>query len=195
VKKEKLAGDGRGVRSDSFAVKDDAQLLAFWLTPAEPGRGFFHSVVDDLAARYDAPVFEPHLTLFSTGFDHAFDFAPLEQIPMPHEIELKIDSVQHSDRYTKTLFVRFPPSAELMVLRRDLAKAAGQELPEDYDPHVSLIYKEISPNERSDLAGSIEFPFEFVRFDAVKAISSPAKIESGAEVKAWRSLWERKFAK
>src|SRR6266542_3735225 len=38
-------------------------VIAYWLIPAEPARGFFQGVINDLARRYDAPLFEPHLSL------------------------------------------------------------------------------------------------------------------------------------
>src|SRR6266496_4609929 len=38
-------------------------VIAYWLIPAEPARGFFQGVINDLARRYDAPLFEPHVTI------------------------------------------------------------------------------------------------------------------------------------
>src|SRR5207253_282703 len=38
-------------------------VIAHWLIPAEPAHGFFQGVINDLARRYDAPLFEPHVTV------------------------------------------------------------------------------------------------------------------------------------
>jgi len=34
-----------------------------WLIPAETARSFFMSTIGELAARFDAPLFEPHVTI------------------------------------------------------------------------------------------------------------------------------------
>jgi hypothetical protein len=175
-------------------VKDETKKLAFWLLPAEPARASFKGLVNDLAARYDAPPFEAHLTLFAGAFDEAFNFAQLDDFQMPAQIVLGIESVQHSEQYTKTLFIRFHPQPELSALRRSMAEIVGGKISDDFDPHLSLIYKTMPPNERAELAKNVQLPFDSVRFDGVKAISTPAEIESAAEVKAWQTLWERPLA-
>ena len=40
-------------------------IVAYWLTPAEPARSFFASTIAELAARFDAPIFEPHVTIYA----------------------------------------------------------------------------------------------------------------------------------
>ncbi len=40
-------------------------IVAYWLTPAEPARSFFASTIAELAARFDAPSFEPHVTIYA----------------------------------------------------------------------------------------------------------------------------------
>ena len=38
-------------------------MIAYWLIPTEPAYTYFQAVINYLARRYDAPVFEPHLTI------------------------------------------------------------------------------------------------------------------------------------
>ena len=40
-------------------------VIAYWLIPSEPAHSFFQRIINDLARRYDAPVFEPHVTIMS----------------------------------------------------------------------------------------------------------------------------------
>jgi len=47
-------------------------VLAYWLLPAPPAREFFRATIGRLAAQYDAPLFEPHLTL-AVGSDAAIE--------------------------------------------------------------------------------------------------------------------------
>jgi hypothetical protein len=156
---------------------------------------FFQALVSDLAARYDAPPFQPHLTLIGSDFHDAFDFSRLDEIQTPAAIELQIDSIQFSEKYTKTLFVRFQPHAELTALRAAVARAIGEDASDDYDPHVSLIYKTMPAEKKAELARNIELPFERVPFDAIKAVAVPEKIETAADVEAWRDVWQRRLVR
>ena len=175
---------------DFIDVKDDDHKLAFWLLPAAQAGDFFRSLVPDLAARYDAPEFQPHLTLVGGEFDDAFDFRRVETSEM-RAIELEVDNIQHSEKYTKTLFVRFKPNPELSALRESIAQLLGQENEGDFDPHVSLMYKTLPAEEKAELARTLKLPFDRVRFDVIKAVKTPAKIESPEGVHAWRTIWER----
>jgi len=98
-----------------------------------------------------------------------------------------------SGKFTKTLFVQFAPDPTLAELSGDLRRVSVS--PGDYElnPHLSLIYKEMDEETRRRLAASITLPFEEVTFDTVKAILSPAEVESRKEVEAWRVVAERKL--
>ena len=45
-------------------------VIAYWLIPSEPAHSFFQRIINDLARRCDAPVFEPHVTIH-VGADRA----------------------------------------------------------------------------------------------------------------------------
>jgi len=45
-------------------------VIAYWLIPSEPAHSFFQRIINDLARRYDAPAFEPHVTIH-VGADRA----------------------------------------------------------------------------------------------------------------------------
>jgi hypothetical protein len=47
------------------------RIITYWLCPAEPARSHFAELIDNLAARFDAPVFEPHVTLYVTPAENA----------------------------------------------------------------------------------------------------------------------------
>ena len=170
-----------------FEVEDENRKLAFWLLPAAPAKQFLRSLIDDLAARYDAPSFEPHLTLGSTDFDGRFDFARLDRMQLPDSIELQVDCIQHSEKYTKTVFVRFQSTNDLLALRTTVSG----ETTDDFEPHLSLIYKTMPAEMREELARRIDLPIARVRFDGINAISTAVPLKSAEQIKAWQSLWQR----
>ncbi|PYL56482.1 MAG: hypothetical protein DMF31_12420 [Verrucomicrobia bacterium] len=92
-------------------------VIAYWLIPAEPAHSFFQGAINDLARRYHAPLFVPHVTIH-VGANH-FDAAELVLPKAAREcqsITVKALGIDHSDEFIKTLFVRFVLNAKLQQL-------------------------------------------------------------------------------
>jgi hypothetical protein len=181
--------DIRGVSADAAN-----EILTYWLIPAEPARSHFRSLIQDLARRFDAPVFEPHVTLYVTepGNENPADALKetLRHIKPP---SLSITAINYSDEFTKTLFVEFRPEESLSRLNGKLRAGSLSQLEYQLNPHLSLIYKTMTPGTKMQLANSLRLPFDDVRFDSAKAVISPAKIESRADVESWRVVAEERF--
>ena len=178
------------------SVDSTNEILTYWLCPAEPARSHFRCLIRDLAQRFDAPVFEPHVTLYVTESGNENPAAVLKETF--HNIKppcLSITAINYSDEFTKTLFVEFRPDELLARLNGKLRAASASQREYQLNPHLSLIYKTMSPETKVQLANSIRLPFEEVHFDSAKAVISPAKIESRADVEAWRVVAEERFAR
>jgi 2'-5' RNA ligase len=162
-------------------------VIAYWLIPSEPAHGFFQGLINDLARRYDAPVFEPHVTVHvgadrtdaaaNAAADATRQCKPISLIPL---------GVDESDLFIKTLFVRFAMSAELQRLNAVIRQGANDSSPYELNPHLSLIYKRMAPATRREIAASIEVPFSEVTFGAMKAVLCISPTQSRADVEAWR---------
>ena len=161
-------------------------VTAYWLIPIEPAYCSFQGIINDLAVRYDAPVFEPHMTIH-VGADRA-DAASRALADAAHEctrIALTPTRIDQSDEFTKTLFVEFAMTAELRQLNeliRNIAHASSQY---ELKPHLSLLYNKMAAESRRDLAASIKVPLREVTFGAIKAVRCVSPTKSGADVEAW----------
>ena len=175
-------------------VHKNDPILTYWLCPAEPVRAGFAGLIADLATRFDAPVFEPHVTVYVTSAAHENPERVMEKAanrcgPFP----LVVRGLDYSEKFTKTLFVQFAPNPGLARLTAKLRRASNS--PNDYqlNPHLSLIYKQMEGDTKRQLAASIALPFSEATFDTMKAVISPAEIKSRQEVEAWRVVAERKL--
>lgn len=167
---------------------------SFWLVPASREQKFFDTVIRDVAVRYDAPIFEPHLTLCDGGSDEDAARQVLSHVQARASYALEIKSIEASARFTKTLFVRFRLSEELNQLRQSIGAALGLPEAADFDPHLSLLYKEISEEKKNDLRATIALPFEHVTFEGLALIAHPIRITSREGVEAWKVLARRSLA-
>jgi 2'-5' RNA ligase len=182
--------DIRGVSADAAN-----EILTYWLIPAEPARSHFRSLIQNLARRFDAPVFEPHVTLCVTEPGNEDPAEVLrETFRNINPPSLFITTINYSDEFTKTLFVEFRPDESLVSLNEKLRACSASQPEYQLNPHLSLIYKTMSRETKMELANSLRLPFDEVRFDSAKALISPARIEARADVEAWRVVAEESFA-
>ncbi len=156
------------------------------LFPAEPAHSFFQGLIDDLARRYDAPLFEPHVTIYvGANRADAAENALSEAGRAWKPIKLKALEINHSSEFIKTLFVQFVMNAELRQLNEIIRGAAQDSSHYELKPHLSLLYKKMPAAERRELASSIKVPSAEVTFDALKAVCCISPTRSRSDVEAW----------
>jgi hypothetical protein len=171
-----------------------SEHISYWLTAAEPDRTHWSEVVRSLAKQFDAPLFEPHVTLYS---------APLHTSDKPEEIiravarefseiVLPATGIGRTEQFTKTLFIEFATNEALAKLSGELKRRSS--LPGDYElkPHLSLIYARLTPDVAQRLAKELPMPAH-VRFDTVKAMVSGGLTRTRADVEAWRIVGSAKL--
>lgn len=170
-------------------------VIAYWLIPAEPVHSFLQETINDLARRYDAPVFEPHVTIH-VGAICAADAAESAISAAARActlIKLKALEIDHSSEFIKTLYVQFALNKELRQLNEMIRNAAENSSHYELKPHLSLLYKRIPAAVRRELADSIKVPFSEVIFDALKAIRCISPTRSRNDVDAWRAVASKKL--
>jgi 2'-5' RNA ligase len=152
----------------------------------EPARNFFQEMINDLARRYDAPPFEPHVTIHVGANDvHAAERAISQTARACKLIKLKALEIGQSSEFIKTLFVQFALNTELRQLNEIIRDAAQDSSHYELKPHLSLLYKKMPAIARRELMGSIKVPFSEVTFDALKAVRCVSPARTCADVEAW----------
>lgn len=163
------------------------ESVTYWLMPAEPARSFFITLISDLAARFDAPLFEPHLTVYATKKENENEGELLRRVLPGHGASrLLVRGINFSDDFTKTVFVTFESKDQLTQLKSDLRHFSQFKNDYQLNPHLSLIYQTIPREIKVEIANSVRLPFDCVLFDSVKAVISPVRVASRTDVEAWR---------
>ena len=167
-------------------------VIAYWLIPTEPARGYFQNIINDLAERYAAPEFEPHVTVH-VGVDctETVDEVLSKAGRSSKKIALQVLNVSSSSEFIKTLFVHFARSTQLQQLNQSIRTAAQDSSDYQLSPHLSLLYKRLWIRDRRLLTHSIDVPFSEVTFDSLKAVRCVSSTRSRVDVKAWRVLAEK----
>ncbi len=162
-------------------------MIAFWLLPAADEREFFRATISRLAADYDAPAFEPHVTLAAGDYDRQTALRCLAATSAT-PIRLRAQAIRFSEAFTQTVFVPFYPSSAAADLSATIVRTLGAAGAYHFDPHLSLIYKTMPAEQKKVIALEIDLPFAQVNFDSIRVIEGPSQTLSRADVEAWRTL-------
>jgi 2'-5' RNA ligase len=162
-------------------------VIAYWLIPAEPARSFFQRLINDFAQQHDAPVFEPHVTVFvGTNRVGAAERSLSRVAREWKSIELETLGIDHSDEFIKTLFLQFAPNKRLRQINETIRDTAKDSSHYQLKPHLSLLYKTMPAAVRREMAASISVPYSEVSFDTMRAVRCVSPTRSRTDVEVWR---------
>ena len=178
---------GASALTSKINIEGRSSVIAYWLIPAEPAHRFFQRLIKDLARRYGAPFFEPHVTIYvGVNNANAAEKVLSKAAREWQTIGLKALGINHSDEFIKTLFAQFAMNRKLRQLHQIIRNAAQDLSDYELNPHLSLLYKNMPATARRQLADSIKVPFSKVIFDSLKVVRCISPTQSGADVEAWR---------
>lgn len=192
IPKGKLLNFKNGVKRRGAAPS--RVRVAYWLVPAPAERELFQTIIKILARELQAPLFEPHLTLFSTSLEGALSSRVWQETKAAPR-KLRIRGVRFSALFTKTLFIRFAKGAALDQLAARLQRKCGARVSPVADPHLSLCYKHLPAATRKRLAAMIRLPLQEVVFDTLKVVRCASPTRTAADVAAWRVLARQKLGR
>ena len=161
--------------------------IAYWSMPAGAAREFFDSIIRELARRFHAPVFEPHLTVFVAPECSRPPREVLSEVPSP-DLVLVSREIDWSKKFTETLFVCFERNQALLDLVEVIRKLSGGSEQYQIDPHLSLIYKKLPAKTKRALAEEIQLPFSEVRFKGICAMHCKSPTKTVDDVRQWKLL-------
>lgn len=163
--------------------------IGFWLVPAEPQP--FTELIIELASEYDAPTFEPHITVHTGQFTSGEDIEALlvrvaSTVP---PLDLIAGETGHGEALFKTLFVQFD-DARLQALHDQLQRGLAHFSDYALVPHLSLLYKKLPETPRKALARKHVFRGQCITFDRIAAVRPASGEHDWSNVRGW-DAWLR----
>ncbi len=141
----------------------DNEVYALWLKPENEVYDVLKRIIDNLAEEYDAPKFEPHITV-ADGIRLSKDH-PSDQMAKAAEagqgMTLYLRDTDFSDAFHRSLFIHIAPNDALLALReRSLREFKLEHDP--YMPHISLMYKEMDATLKKQIIDQVGKRFDLV---------------------------------
>ncbi len=161
--------------------------ISFWLVPANPQRLMLATLINQLADKYGAPRFMPHVTVLVTQL--AQDESPLQilhsatnKIP---PLELEVLGVDHHSHRFKSVFIQLN-SEPTMVLNSRLRASCRHPGDYPFDSHLSLLYHQLPCIEKLSLIAELQLPQGPLYFDSLVAVRPGDDQSCFDDVEQWR---------
>ncbi len=163
--------------------------IAFWLIPAEDDFIRLKQIVETYAERLGTPSFDPHLTLLARPLaakDNPEDeLEQLAKIAAPFALTGS-GVPQWGPLYNQAFVLPFQNTPELAALVEQLHPL--QVVPDDYFPHISLIYANLAPELGQELVQGYKPDSRTVRFDRIAAIRIGPGCACDDDVRSWETV-------
>ena len=158
--------------------------------PAPEDRHWLQSIVARLAHQYNAPVFTPHVTIFSGEYvlETSVSDTMSSVVQDIHRFSLVTNGVAHSDEFIRTLYLVFNDTPMLTRLSKRVEDQACSPAQGVLKPHLSLLYKRMSSSERARCAAAISTDRTEIWFDAVQAVETPERTTDRRDIESWKPL-------
>lgn len=146
-----------------------------WLEPCESDRIQLQKLIRDFCARFNSPVFDPHLTLFGrVAKDPVATFPFFENFVKDFgPISLNVLGIKTGEPPWKSLYLQIGKNNELGQVQKEFDCYLNDYRHYEFDPHLSLAYGDLSING-SEL-DHISFP-ETITFSSVAFVATPDEI-------------------
>ena len=167
--------------------------FSVFLVPAQDDRSWAQGVIEELAARYDAPSFEPHVTVYGGSFAEDAELEPVRRAlagaaAEGEPITLRATGLGVTEEYFKTLFVSFEEESRLRRLHGLVKGAMVRDSGYELVPHLSLLYADMPLVAKEMAARTVFLDREEMRFDEVKIVA-PDPVTGWSDARRWQTLF------
>lgn len=160
-------------------------LVAIWLITEDES---LQKIMSNLAKNHLAPKFMPHITMraVQVPLDRLEEATgAVRSIALTLElITLKVSGIGYADNLFQSLFLKFEESPELNklygIIRSEFQKYGDYS----FEPHLSILYKELLEEEKRRLIPTIQLP-STVTFDRL-GINIHSDEKQRLDIENWR---------
>lgn len=159
---------------------------SLWIVPTGEANNKFTNLIKKLAKEYQAPVFQPHVTLLGD-----FMYSEEESIEKTKQLvlsqkpfRLNLEKIGYQDFYFRTLFVRAKKNRPLLALHNRAKEIFKKNNIPHYMPHLSILYGTFPRSLKEEIIKEIG------RDQSVKFEVNSVHLVKGGAIEDWRIIGE-----
>jgi len=176
-------------------TSSDSDKFSLWLRPHGDVAFALQQRIDELADKYGTPSFEPHVTLLGglTGRETGLIQLTDTLASYLHPFELKLTEAGIGNTYYRSLFACGKETEVLLKARENARRLfdvdVGKNSEDDYFPHLSLLYGELSRDEKQRILNVIGRKF-YITF----TVQNLLLVKTTGKPDRWKKIHSSEFA-
>ena len=151
---------------------------SIWLMPSKTDLAYLSTIIQSLGRKYDAPVFEPHCTLFSPITDLKSAMKVIDTFDS-QPFQVKSVGLNHSDVIWKTVFIELEMNDQLEWLNQKFSDIFVIDY--EFKPHISLIYQSIPSKKRNAIIGTLDLK-KYYKMHGIAIMDTSQSVEGWKKV-------------
>ena len=164
--------------------------VAYWLVPRHPHREKLKTLIGALAERFSAPVFVPHVTVYSCRRSaQQQELAAMAALASQFAaVTLCPTGLASQDNLSQALFLKLREESSIRGLCQSLHAAVAHPSGYELAPHVSLLYQMLPVRVREELVRETSIPLPNILFDELWAVAIPGQLRQQGDFGGWQPL-------
>ncbi len=158
-------------------------MYAIWLTFQKNDENLLQDIISRLSKKYGSDSFKPHISIYglvNIELDKILKIC--QNIAMEFQpFNVQFSNISYSDDFWKTLFVNLKPSTITSEIYSNFAAKVKKNENYVFEPHISLIYKKMSIEQKKAISKTIELKKQF-KINSISILHYSDNIENWAIV-------------
>jgi 2'-5' RNA ligase len=158
---------------------------SLWLEPSGNIAYKLQERIKKLSKEHGTPVFPPHVTLLGTLYSSETELVPLAKtlVSSVAPFELRLTKAGYLNTFYRSLFIHVEENNTLTELRKNACRLFDCGGQEEYMPHLSLLYGDLTQKEKEKILNMIGREF-FIEFP----VKSLVLMQTNGKPSEWRKI-------
>ena len=161
--------------------------ISFWLVPSIEDENYLSKIVKILSARFNAPLFRPHLTVWGgieIEEEKTIEVAK-RSIAGIKEFAVEVEKIDAIPVFLKSIFLQIKTNDQLDLIHSRLKQEFDKE---NYvlNPHISLVYGNFPTPMKQEMMARLDIK-KFIQIDKVAVVAASEK--GWEDIEGWRELF------
>lgn len=162
-------------------------LYSIWLCLGKDDSAYVSQIIQNLSSEYKSQPFIPHLTLYGVIFITKDEGISLIKNVIKNEkpFSVKTASLESSSEFFKTLYIQMEQSPQLSKLQKKIMENLTTHIDYNFNPHISLIYANLTPEQKQWMKTHIQIQKEF-HFSSLVLVNHGVHAEDIYKIQEWK---------
>lgn len=166
--------------------------FSIWIIPEQEYYDYLVEIIEQISCKYIAPYFEPHVSIYTGIYTNEDDIENIAlKCASSDLISLHIKMVSYTENIFKSLYIDFDNNFKLERISQAINRELKYPMHYSLQPHLSLMYKEMSPLDKEEIIKQIGLNITYVKFNRFRIITPTNTTQGWTDISKWKTILDR----